>query len=83
MNPQTVYLLQAVWDTSDQKNRILEIARNSILLEIERSLKGALDERTIYISPQAKEAGPAPAPTDTGSVSYVLPPVELPDHYIT
>lgn len=56
MNPQTVYLLQAVWDTSDQKNRILEIARNSILLEIERSLKGALDERTIYISPQAKEA---------------------------
>lgn len=56
MNSQTVYLLQAVWDISEQKDRILEISGNSILLEIDRSLKGALDKRTIYISPQAKEA---------------------------
>lgn len=56
MTPQTIYFLQAVWDISEQRERVLAIAKDAISSELERTLKGAMDERTIYISSQAKEA---------------------------
>ncbi len=56
MNPQTVFFLQAVWDVSEQKDKVLGIARSAMIHELESTMRGPLDERTIYVSEEAKEA---------------------------
>ena len=56
MNPQTVFFLQAVWDVSEQKDKVLGIARSAMLHELESTMKGPLDKRTLYVSEKAKEA---------------------------
>lgn len=55
MNSQSIYFLQALWDVDVQKDRLLKIARDSMKKNIEQTLKGALDPKTIWNSPKAKE----------------------------
>jgi len=46
-------------------------------------LHSLIPPRLVPISCNTAWRCTGPVPTDTGSVSYVPPPVELPDHYIT
>ncbi len=55
MNRQSALFLQAMWDQGIEKDDIIALSKENMRYEIERSMKGVLHPRTIWISDEAKE----------------------------
>ncbi len=53
MKQQTIYFLQALWDTEPEKEQITRIGQDALRSEIEKAFAGVLHEETLWISVQA------------------------------
>ena len=53
MKQQTIYFLQALWDTEPEKDQITGIGREALCKEMDRAFAGVLHEETIWVSARA------------------------------
>lgn len=56
MKSRSIYFLQALWDIELQQEQVLQIAKNAMISEMDRTFYGVLHPRTLWVSDESKKA---------------------------